>query len=323
MTTTALIKPEAVQDLQTLSNSITTDIRNAEEGLMKSAVMGNALVRLSEAMENPDVTNLRIYLQDTDVGFLTDRKPRKQGDKPYPIEVVRGVAVRAILHGAQLHGNEFNIIASSCYLTVNFYRRTIAEHPGVTDLDIQTFVPEDAPKKVGNNLFYRFGGYARCRVDGKLIEVRARKTDSGDSRMIVKAYDNDTAYDGAEGKALKRLAKRLYLRIKGVELSDDDSDDDMEPLKVLRPAEKRRLQARQFEEEQAFRKRWSDEFPCHEDAERDAVEQIFDIYRNRDDAALATFLEAVKSTTLQQRFKDRLAHFATAIRERWQQVQSV
>jgi hypothetical protein len=317
MTTNALIKPEAVQNLQALSNSITTDIRNAEEGLMKSAVMGNALVRLSEAMEHPDLTNLLIYLQDTDVGFLTDRKPRKPGDKGYPIEVVRGIAVRAILHGAHLHGNEFNIIAGSCYLTVNFYRRSIAEHPGVTDLDIQTFVPDEEPRKVGSNLFYRFGGYARCKVDGRLVEVRAEKSDEGDSRMIVKAYDNDTAYDGAEGKALKRLAKRLYLRIKGVELSDEDSDDDMEPLNVKTPSQRRQERQQAVDEDQ-FRSHWGNELRTKDETAKEAATRIFDIYRNRDEAALTEFLDGLKESPIQQRFKDLLEHFANAVRERWQ-----
>ncbi len=74
------------------------------------------------------------------------------------------------------------------------------------------------------------GGFARCRVKGKSVQVFARKTDQGDSRIAVTAYQNDV--DNAAGKATKRLLQRLYERISGVTLSDVDTPVPAEPAKI-------------------------------------------------------------------------------------------
>jgi len=125
-----------------------------------------------------------------------------------------------------LIGNEFNIIASGLYLAQSFFVRRLKEFPGLTDLIIDVDAPEETGVK-GKNQWYKIGGYASCKLSGKLIEVFCRNHPKyGDSRIVVKAYDNDTAVDGAMGKAKKRIAQKLYERISGVAFSDDHDDHD-------------------------------------------------------------------------------------------------
>ena len=62
-------------------------------------------------------------LAGTPLGFLTDRDGEKT---KYPKEVIRDCAIEAILRGARLTGNEFNIIAGKCYLTKAFFARQLS-----------------------------------------------------------------------------------------------------------------------------------------------------------------------------------------------------
>jgi len=129
--------------------------------------------------------------------------------------------VRALLHGAYLHGNEFNIISGSCYLTQQFYLRKLREYPGVTDLKVDTDIPVPQADSNQKNVVMLCSGYASCRINGKLVEIFARESNKfGDQRIAVTSYLGDIAQ--AQGKAKKRLAQKLYERIAGVEISDAD-----------------------------------------------------------------------------------------------------
>ena len=207
---------ESMQKVTALAEAIRQDM-SSEDELTKMLAVANGLVQLSDAMSD-DAVALVMSLQGHELGFKTD----KDSSGGYPAEVVKGITIRALMHGAKLINNEFNIIARGLYLTQGFFLRKLREFPGLTDLMIDVDAP-DAGTLNGKNRVFLIGGYASCKVNGKLVEVFCRKTERfGDQRVTVKAYDNDTATDGAMGKAKKRIAQKLYERIAGVNLSDDD-----------------------------------------------------------------------------------------------------
>jgi len=177
------------------------------EGMSRAVAMACGLVELQEAMSD-DVVSVLMSLQGNPMGF--------RSDKIYPPEVVKACAISALLSGAYLVDDEWQIIAGQCYLGQKYFLRKIREYPGVTDVEITI----DLPEALTPTLLV-CGGYARCRKGGKRVEVFARKSDKfGDSRIAVTAHKGDI--DQAQGKAKKRLAQRLYERIAGVTITDED-----------------------------------------------------------------------------------------------------
>jgi hypothetical protein len=223
---------ESMQKVTALAEVIRQDM-GSEDELTRMLAVANGLVQLQDAMSD-DAVALVMSLQGHELGFKTD----KDSSGGYPAEVVKAITVRALMHGAKLINNEFNIIARGLYLTQGFFLRKLREFPGLTDLVIDVDAP-DAGTLTGKNRVFLIGGYASCKVNGKLVEVFCRKTERfGDQRVTVKAYDNDTATDGAMGKAKKRIAQKLYERIAGVQLSDDDDTPTDSSVTVVEPAKK-------------------------------------------------------------------------------------
>jgi len=245
MMMTAMITKQktALANVQKLAGEIIEGM-GSEDELTRTLAVAQGIVSLSDAMTD-DAVAVLMSLQGNELGFKTD----KDKDGGYPADVVKGVAIRAILHGAKLTGNEFNIISRGLYLAQAFFVRRLKEFPGLTDLVIDVDAPEESGLK-GKNQWYKIGGYASCKINGKLVEVFCRNHPKyGDSRIVVKAYDNDTAVDGAMGKAKKRIAQKLYERISGVTLSDDDSESSVtviEPERVTHQPDDSKAWATEF-----------------------------------------------------------------------------
>ena len=191
------------------------------EGIRRAVAMASGLVELQQAM-SPDVVAVLMALQGNPMGFRTD--------KVYPPETVKACAISALLSGAFLVDDEWQIIAGNTYLGQKFFLRKLREYPGVTDVEITIDLPENITPSV-----LVCGGYAACKKDGKRVEVFARKSEKfGDSRIAVTAHKGDI--DQAQGKAKKRLAQRLYERIAGVTITDDGLPDEGEPAGSLSDA---------------------------------------------------------------------------------------
>ena len=67
-----------------------------------------------KALLTPEVMKPILNLQNTSLGFQTDRR-----DTGYPLEVVKECLIDAVLSGVSPVGNEFNIIAGRAYITKN------------------------------------------------------------------------------------------------------------------------------------------------------------------------------------------------------------
>jgi len=226
MTKTALTTARAKAGMLAIRDVATTVQREImeSEGFERSLAIATGLVAIHDAFTDDTVAVL-MSLKGTDIGFKTD--------KEYSAEVIKGAAIRALMHGAYLHGNEFNVIAGQCYLTQAFFLRKLREYPGLTDLVIDIDTPEAVGEK-GKQIQMRVGGYASCKVDGKAVELYCRQHPKyGDQRVTVVSFDGD--FDQAIGKAKKRIAQKLYERIAGVTLSDDSESTPAPSVKVIDP----------------------------------------------------------------------------------------
>jgi hypothetical protein len=160
-----------------------------------------------------------LSLQGSPLGFLTD----KDKDGGYPAEVVQECLIEATLRGVYPVGNEFNIIARRCYITLNGYRRLVGDVAGLTDLKL---IP-DVPKA--------FTG-------GAIVPVKASwkmhgRPDSLERNIPVRLNAGMGA-DGAIGKATRKMLASIYAQVTGSDLSggDDADEPSAAALAALAPA---------------------------------------------------------------------------------------
>ena len=170
---------------------------------------------LREAL-TPEVMAPVMALMNTNLGFLTDRDPRKPKKNsepivPYSVDVVRDVFIEAKLRGFRATGNEFNIIAGNFYGAKNGLKRRCEQTPGVTDLKIWIDVPRT-----------REGG-AICKVSATW--KRNGKDDKIEGEIAVKVNEF-MGIDGIVGKAERKLYKRVLDRLTGVDTPEGDPGDD-------------------------------------------------------------------------------------------------
>lgn len=59
-------------------------------------------------------------LQNKPYGFKTDCDLKKNPPEKYPVNVVKDCVIQAILHGAEITGNEFNILGGNAYFTKEY-----------------------------------------------------------------------------------------------------------------------------------------------------------------------------------------------------------
>jgi hypothetical protein len=222
------------QSLPAISAEITAGLQGASTRAITAfssanGNTGNIIAALDVAMGIQELRQLldrseimaRIQaLQDTPLGFRTDRDPKVvnrrtgQPNRPYEYPVVRDACIEAMLRGLQLVGNHFNIISDRCYVTKEGFECLIRLLPDVVD-----FCPTIGVPQTKNG-----GAIVDCSANwlqgGKPMTVAAQ--------IPVKGSDASTA-DQYIGKATRKLLKRCYEVMTGNSLPEGDAAD-MEPM---------------------------------------------------------------------------------------------
>jgi hypothetical protein len=181
--------------------------------LAQGLVLGKAMKQLRELVDDSIMADV-MALQGSELGFRTD-KDREGG---YTAEVVKDAAIHALLRGASVTGNEFNVISGKCYLTKEYYQRQVAAL--VDDLRIVEHVPQ-----------LRDGGAlvpmeASWIYNGRRDELKCLKTDDGDARIAVRV-NKGMGVDAVLGKATRKLLARIYRRVTGSNWLEADADADV------------------------------------------------------------------------------------------------
>lgn len=227
MTTAELIKVDhaAVQTIDEIVDECGL-IRSAQEqGVMAGIRMASGIGKL-RSMLNEEMMNEVMALQGSSLGFVTDkdRDRNKDGSFGYPVEIVKDCFIEALLRGARPIGNEFNIIASRCYLTKNYFQRTLANFPGLTDLVIEFGVPADAR---GNSLV---PVKAVWKFNGKPMSINCDIVSDDEGRVIADnripvRVNNGMIVDAVLGKADRKIRARIMERLTNTTFSDGDAAD--------------------------------------------------------------------------------------------------
>lgn len=193
-------------------------IQQANEAAMAafgSGSSGNiiAALQVAESMESlrrlldePAIQARITALQDTAIGFRTDRDPKqkKRGTQEYntaySYNVVKDCAIEAGLRGLQLVGNQWNIISGRTYCTKEGFEFLIRGLKHVTDFKVNLGVPAN-------------------KLGGVIIECEGSWNNSGQPQSLkssipVKSDDYSSA-DQLLGKATRKFLKRCYEQMTG------------------------------------------------------------------------------------------------------------
>ena len=198
----------------------------AQEGMRESINLSRAIARLKDLMALALVAEEILPLMNSRLGFLTDR-PNKKHAQPYDVAVVRDVLVEAMLRGARVTGNEFNIISDGCYLTKAYFERKVREFPGVSNV-VPT--PGVAQKVGEDGALVPFT--VRWLLNGEeMIEERVEHGKRGepgyrDERIQVKV-NFGMGGDAIIGKAQRKIFAAVYARLTGATspLPDGEVED--------------------------------------------------------------------------------------------------
>lgn len=209
--------------IESIANECSLSNLGSSGRFMRAFKMAAAIRAMRQAITKEMMQDL-MELQGTKLGFRTD----KDKDGGYPPEVVKDCAIEATLRGGYWIGNEFNIIASSCYLTKEYFIRILREFPGLTDLRLEFGAPVLRDDKA----------WVACKGSWKLhgrpdfIEKRAYKIDGTDQmldeRLVIKC-NKFMGEDAVLGKAERKLRAAIYSRITGTEILEGEADEVQEP----------------------------------------------------------------------------------------------
>lgn len=194
--------------------------QTAEEGHFLRALKMATGLRVLEAAITKEMMADVMRLQGTTLGFVTDKD---QGGG-YDEATVKRCLIEALMRGAHVVGNEFNIISGRPYLTLQFYKRALRDFPGLTDLRLMPGVPQVMGERGALVPFS-----ATWRLNGKpdSMERTQRKIDENtleDNRIPVRVNAGMGA-DAILGKAERKFRKAIYDRLTGSESMDGDVED--------------------------------------------------------------------------------------------------
>lgn len=172
---------------------------------------------LRTLFDDPGIMESIMELQDTAIGFRTDRDPKitnrktSQPNIPYGYPVVKDCAIEAGLRGLQMVGNQWNIIGGRQYTTKEGFEFLIAKRLK----DVADFKP--------------ICGVPKNAQGGTLVEFAATWKQAGVARDLTVTIPIKTDdYSGADqilGKAMRKGLARCYSIMTGQVTPDGDADD--------------------------------------------------------------------------------------------------
>lgn len=184
-------------------------------GVLAALDVAEGIADLRALMDAPEIQARVKSLQDTAIGFRTDRGPGAKNRRtneplePYAWPVVRDAVIEAGLRGLQLVGNQFNIISGRFYATKEGFEYLIRKLPAVTDFRPVVGVPATRPGGV------LIECVATWQQNGKPTEYKVT--------IPVKSDDYSTA-DQLIGKATRKLLARCYAIMTGNAVPEGDAE---------------------------------------------------------------------------------------------------
>lgn len=218
---------EAMTEIESVIKNCELAFSDAGGKIGKMFAMAQGIEALRKLITDEMMNKYIMPLMNTRLGFKTDQDPnRKRYDgkesKPYPVAVVKDCTIEALLRGANVVGNEFNIISAQTYFTREFFERALGELPNVTNIVASPGIPRFESGLDGKvikalirfGLSWKVGGTSDCLRDaegkpGRVFEIKA---------------DNWSSADQVIGKATRKAYAAAYKQINGSELAPADGD---------------------------------------------------------------------------------------------------
>lgn len=219
----AIAKVEKAMEMaQSIVEGCSVQALAAKPAMVRTIKTSAGIAELRRLLTDDIVADVFLPLMGTRLGFKTDRDNKPN---PYPIEVVREVAIEAMMRGFLLVGNEVNIIADNAYFTKEAFERAVAEFPGVTELDFKPGIPvqgkDSATALVPYHVDYRLGGKSFTFVCD-IVKVEGDR--ELDLRIPVRV-NVGMGIDAVLGKARRKVLARLHEKLSGVKTPEGDLDD--------------------------------------------------------------------------------------------------
>jgi hypothetical protein len=158
-----------------------------------------------KALLTPEVMKPILNLQNTSLGFQTDRR-----EGGYPLDTVKECLIDAVLSGVSPVGNEFNIIAGRAYITKNGMLHKLSTVDGLS----YTMTP-GIPKMAGE------GGAAIIMAIDWTFNG---KTNHKDLALAVR-INKGMGADAIIGKATRKSAAWLYQTVTGQTVDEGEANE--------------------------------------------------------------------------------------------------
>jgi len=177
----------------------------------KRMFMLGAVMSELKALLTPQVMQPVMALQNSPIGFLTDKK-----ETGYPVDVVRAAIIEAAINGVSICGNEFNILAGRFYLTKNGLKHKLRDVEGLYK-NVTPGIPKMVSEKgaiITMHLDWTFNGEKHEKDLTFAIRVNA-----------------GMGTDAIVGKATRKAYAWLYEEVTGNNVNEGDATDDS-PIEV-------------------------------------------------------------------------------------------
>jgi len=209
------IPEETLNAMQATIDSCVPATAKAVQTLQDSLIIANGLNSLRQFFQNPDVKKLVETMQDSTLGFLTDRSPEslakynaKQSSPqwqkhPYTYEDIVEALIPPMLEGYRFTGNEINIINGKGMPVKN------GKHRKINDLVKKFTHTVGGPKKDGT--------VAMMRCQAKWFNNGVEQSIGyGDDVCVIHVeFDQYSGIDKLVGLAESKLFSRVLTRISG------------------------------------------------------------------------------------------------------------
>ncbi len=213
---TTLAEIERLDQILTDSREV---IRTAKP--MTRAFATAAAMREIENAITPGMMKDILNLMDSPLGFKTDRKPGSKDREgkaipPYHESTIKRCVIVALLAGAELAGNQFNIIAAQAYFTKEFMQKVVRTFSGLTRFEMEIGPPMRHGEKTAC-----MEGSAKWVLNGEPMNVVCRNTESGDMRIVVNSHAT-SGPDQVRGLAESKLLRRVVAKLTGLNLDEEN-----------------------------------------------------------------------------------------------------
>lgn len=209
------ILPDQIAELDEIAARC-SEVMETPAGHFSQAVAAAALVHRLRAALTRDVWDAIKPMANTGIGFLTDRDPSKPRVKyeggrrielpvePYSDDELKNAVIEGLFRGANVVGNELNVISGRCYLTKEYFRRKVRQFAGLSNLEISI----SPPKMEGEQR-----AICLCQA-GWLLE--GRRQSFGPVEIAIRV-NSGMGYDAILGKAEKKILAGIWRKLTGSE----------------------------------------------------------------------------------------------------------